>query len=188
MMKHEGMAKGADGGKGDKKVAPPRRATRKSPLQRHLICSVDSLPPGSRKLVKIGPRSIGVFNLGGRFYALRNSCPHQGGPVCLGHLTGFATSPTPGEFEYLRKGEILRCPWHGWEFDVKTGQSWFDPARLRVATYPARVRTGASLATENRGPASDPEMSGLCPGPYTLETYPVAVEEDYVVIEVPGRS
>jgi hypothetical protein len=41
---------------------------------------------------------------------------------------------------------------------------------------------------ENRGPVSDPEMSGLCPGPYRLETYPVAVEEDYVVIEVPGRS
>ncbi len=158
------------------------------PPKRHLICSVDALPPGSRKLVKIGARSIGVFNVNGRIYALRNSCPHQGGPVCLGHLTGFPTSPTPGEFEYLRKGEILRCPWHGWEFDVKTGQSWFDPARLRVATYPARVESGAALEAENRSPESDSGMGGLRPGPYTLETYPVAVEEDYVVVEVPGSS
>ncbi|MDE2929237.1 MAG: Rieske (2Fe-2S) protein [Acidobacteriota bacterium] len=157
-------------------------------MKRHLICSVDSLPPGSRRVVKIGVRSIGVFNVDGRFYALRNSCPHQGGPICLGHLTGFATSPTPGEFEYLRKGEILRCPWHGWEFDVKTGQSWFDPARLRVATYPARVESGATLAADHCGSESDPGMSGLCREPYTLETYPVAVEADYVVVEVPGSS
>ena len=170
------------------RTAKSRRPGVAPAAKRHLICSVDSLPPGSSTLVRIGARSIGVFNVGGRFYALRNSCPHQGGPVCLGHLSGFATSPTPGVFEYLRKGEILRCPWHGWEFDVKTGQSWFDPARLRVATYPARVESGASLAEANPDPASDPGMSGLRPGPYTLETYPVVVDKNYVVVEVPGTS
>ena len=107
-------------------------------------------------------RSIGVFNVGGDFFALRNVCPHQGGPLCQGVLSGFVVPGGPGEYRYLRRGEILRCPWHGWEFDVRTGQSYVDPARTRVRTYPVE----------------------LVPGPYVAESYPVTVEDAMVVVEV----
>ena len=52
----------------------------------HRVARVGDIPPGSRKLVEIGGRSIGVFNIDGEFFALRNRCPHQGGPLCEGQL------------------------------------------------------------------------------------------------------
>jgi len=68
-----------------------------------------------------------------------------------------------------RRGEMVRCPWHGWEFDIKTGQSWFDPDKTRVRNYPVTVEQLAPTSVE-------PPASGLEPGPYMAETYPVTVE------------
>ena len=147
-------------------------------MARYVVATVDEIPPGGRKVVEVAERSIGVFNIGGEFYALRNRCPHQGGPLCLGPLAGFVSSPGPGEYHYSRQGEILRCPWHGWEFDVKTGQSWFDPARVRVRRYEVTVEH-ENVAGERASPAP-----GLEKGPYVAETYPVSVEQQYVVVEI----
>jgi len=99
---------------------------------------------------------------------LRNRCPHQGGNLCKGELTGLITAPEPGRYEYSRQGEILRCPWHGWEFDIRTGKSCIDPARIRVKSYPVEVESGRHLVE----------------GPYAAETVPVTVEAEYVVIDV----
>src|SRR6266542_265318 len=85
----------------------------------YAVGTVGEIPPGTRKIVEVAGRSIGVFNVAGAFYAVRNRCPHQGGPLCQGQLSGIVVSPRPGEYEYVREGEILRCPWHGWEFDIK---------------------------------------------------------------------
>ncbi len=148
-------------------------------MPKHIVAAVDEIPPGERKIVEIAGRSIGVFNLGGEFFALRNRCPHQGGPLCLGKQSGFIQSAGPGEYEYSRKGEILKCPWHGWEFDIRTGQSWFDPARVRVRQYDVTVAPAAVLDREAPAP-------GLEPGPYIAETYPVTVEQQYLVIDLPG--
>jgi len=145
-------------------------------MTKHIIATVDEIPAGQRKIVEVAGRSIGVFNVNGVFYAIRNSCPHQGGPLCAGYLTGFVMAEKPGEYTYTKQGEIVRCPWHGWEFDVKTGQSWFDPAKMRVRNYQVSV---AQL-----GPADiAPPAPGLEPGPYVAETYAVTVEQAYVVIE-----
>ncbi len=144
------------------------------------MATVDEIPPGGRKVVEVAGRSIGVFNVGGEFFALRNRCPHQGGPLCEGHLLGFLRSPRPGEYEYSRKGEILRCPWHGWEFDVRTGQSWFDPKRTRVRRYEVSVEAGSAPVMEEPAAAED----GLEKGPYVAETYPVSIERQYVVVEL----
>lgn len=142
---------------------------------RFVVGTVEEIPEGGRTVVEIAGRSVGVFNIKGEFFALRNICPHQGGPLCRGRLTGFVEASVPGEYRYTRQGEILRCPWHGWEFDVKTGQSWWDPAQVRVRTYAVTVEEG---------------QAGLQPGPYTAETYPVSVEVDaeqsYVVVHIPG--
>lgn len=105
----------------------------------HPIARVAELPPGERRIVEIDGRSIGVFNVDGRFYALRNTCPHQGAPLCQGSLGGTAAPSRPGEYVWEREGEILTCPWHGWEFDVTTGRSIFNPHRTRVRSYEVRV-------------------------------------------------
>ena len=55
---------------------------------RFLVGRADDIPPGSRKIVRIAGRSIGVFNVDGAFYAIRNRCPHQGAPLCEGKLWG----------------------------------------------------------------------------------------------------
>lgn len=146
----------------------------------HPVARVDEIPPGERKIVEIAGRSIGVFNLGGEFFALRNRCPHQGGPLCVGQRLGAISATGPGDYVHDRPGEMVRCPWHAWEFDIRTGQSWFDPERTRVKAYAVDVRSGRELLGE-------PPAPGLVPGPYEAETYPVRVQEDYVVVEV-GRT
>jgi nitrite reductase/ring-hydroxylating ferredoxin subunit len=145
-----------------------------------VVATVDEIPPGTRKIVEIDGRSIGVFNVGGEFFALRNRCPHQGGPLCLGERVGAVSAEIPGEYHYERPGELIRCPWHGWEFDLRTGRSWFDPAHTRVRSYAVEVRSGAELRD------GEPAASELVPGPYTAETYSVSVDHNYVLVEV-GR-
>ncbi len=148
--------------------------------RRYRVATVDEILPGGRKIVEVAGRSIGVFNVGGEFFALRNQCPHAGGPLCKGVLSGFVRSEMPGEYDYVRRGEFLRCPWHQWEFDVRTGQSWFDPVKTRVRSYEARVEPGSALSEGG----SKLEEAGLEQGPYTAETYSVSLDKQYVVLEV----
>ncbi|TWF80613.1 3-phenylpropionate/trans-cinnamate dioxygenase ferredoxin subunit [Pseudonocardia hierapolitana] len=143
-------------------------------MTRHIVGTTDEIGPGQRKIVEIDGRSIGVFNVGGHYYALRNRCPHAGARLCDGVLTGLVTSSTPGEYTYLRGGEILRCPWHGWEFDIATGRSWFDPARTRVRAYEATVEPADA----------DLSDAGYRPGPYSAERYDVEVHRQFVVVHV----
>jgi nitrite reductase/ring-hydroxylating ferredoxin subunit len=143
---------------------------------RHVVATVEEIPPGGRKIVEVAGRSIGVFNLNGEYFAIRNRCPHQGGPLCEGRLWGALDSPRPGEFDYSRPGEILACVWHGWEFDIRTGRSWCAPERLRVRTYDVQVVDE---------PDPDAPMPGYVRGPYQAETYPVATEGGYVVVDIP---
>ena len=142
-------------------------------MSQFVVATVDEIPPGGRKILEVAGRSIGVFNLGGEFFALRNTCPHQGGPLCQGTVGSLVVAARPGEYSLSRPGEMLQCPWHGWEYDLRTGQSWFDPARTRVRAYPVDVADGAALAE-----------AGLQPGPYVAETYPVSVERRYVLVEL----
>ena len=67
-------------------------------MSKHVVATVAEIPPGQRKLVTVRGRSIAVFNLGGEFFGLFNRCPHQGGPMCEGILTGLIESDEPGQF------------------------------------------------------------------------------------------
>lgn len=106
---------------------------------RYVVCTVDELPPGERKIVEIGRKSIGVFNINGTFYALSNRCPHRGAPLCLGKVTDGVVGSERGDYNLVREGEILRCPWHAWEFDIVTGRSWFNPHKVRARDYKVTV-------------------------------------------------
>jgi nitrite reductase/ring-hydroxylating ferredoxin subunit len=142
-----------------------------------VVARADEIAPGERKLVQVGGRSIGVFNVGGEYYALRNRCPHQGGPLCEGFQFAPLGSAGPGEYARGTDGEIIRCPWHGWEFNVRTGRSWFDPERTRVRSYRAGVRSGAELEPDlARDVAPERELQA--------ETYPVRRDGAYVVVEL----
>jgi 3-phenylpropionate/trans-cinnamate dioxygenase ferredoxin subunit len=148
-------------------------------VAKHVVATASEIPPGGRKILTVAGRSIGVFNLGGDYYALRNRCPHQGGPLCEGTLWSRLTASVPGEFVY-EDGGIVSCGWHGWEFDIKTGQSWCDPARLRVRAYPVHVEAGETLLADPAAP-----RPGQVKGPYVAETYPVTVDGTYVVVDLP---
>ena len=151
-------------------------------MRRHVVARAADVPPGGRTIVRVAGREIGLFNVGGEYFALRNRCPHQGGPLCTGRLSGWLESGEVGRYDYSRPGEVLRCPWHGWEFDVRTGQSWFDPLRTRVRSYDVAVVPGSRLAGESEAEAE--AEGGLRKGPYVAETYPVTVEDEYLVVEL----
>ena len=136
-------------------------------MPRHVVANAADVPPGSRKLVQVGNRAIVIFNIKGVLFALSDKCPHRGGSLSKGKLTGLIESPAPGEYSYSRPGEIVRCPWHNWEFDVRTGKSWCDPQRLRLVNYAVSIEPGARLVE----------------GPYVAETFPVEVEDEYIVVE-----
>ena len=136
-------------------------------MPRHVVARLSEIPSGTRKLVHVGGRDVVVLNINDQLFALSDKCPHKGGSLSRGKLTGAVTSSAPGTYEYSRPGEILRCPWHGWEFDVRTGRSWCDPQRMRLMNYAVSVEPGAKLVE----------------GPYVAETFSVAVEDEYVVVE-----
>lgn len=137
-------------------------------MAKHVVAAVGDIPPGTRRLAQVNGRAIVVFNLGGEFFALNNRCPHRGGSLCQGRQTGLVESDGPGNYRYSRPGEIIRCPWHGWEFDIRTGQSYCDPKRFRARAYPVNVEPGAAVVK----------------GPYVAETLAVSVESDYVVVDL----
>lgn len=151
-------------------------------MTKHVVATVDEIPPGQRKIIDVAGHSIGVFNLGGEFFALLNRCPHQGGPLCQGRIWGLIEAQRPGEYQFSREGEILTCSWHGWEFDIRTGQSWCSPSKLRVRAYEVSVEPGAALLAAGDAPAGD-----LVKGPYVAETYPVSLDGQYVVVELTRR-
>ena len=82
--------------------------------------------------------------------------------------SGWRRPTSPGQYRLTRKGELLRCPWHGWEFDIRTGQSWCDPQSTFVRSFEVKVEPGEQLVK----------------GPYVAETFPVSVQDDYLVIEL----
>ena len=90
------------------------------------VATTNELPPGQAKLVEIHQKRIALFNVGGRYYAIDDMCPHRGGPLSEGDL----------------EGEAVVCPWHGAIFDLATGRVERFPAAVGVATYEVRVDSG----------------------------------------------
>jgi nitrite reductase (NADH) small subunit/3-phenylpropionate/trans-cinnamate dioxygenase ferredoxin subunit len=84
---------------------------------------VSELPPGTIQEFQIGGKVIAVANVGGKFYAINNTCLHEGGPLGEGSL----------------EGKIVTCPWHGWDYDVSTGKALQNPS-VGVACYRTEVR------------------------------------------------
>lgn len=90
-----------------------------------LVSEVGEVKPDERKIVNVDGLSIGLFNIDGEYYAIRNECPHQGGPVCSGDVHGAIDADFTGAGERLdtkiTDRTAITCPWHGWEYDLETG-------------------------------------------------------------------
>ena len=155
-----------------------------------VVSRLADFPPGERRIVKAGARSIGVFRVEDEFFAIRNRCPHQGGPLCQGRLSPWAVASGPGQVRMEGPPRLVACPWHGWEYDLETGQSFMGPGETRVKAYEVAVERGDRLGEDARpgdAPAPVPaaaRAAGREPGPYVAETFSVYVEEDYVVVDV----
>jgi nitrite reductase/ring-hydroxylating ferredoxin subunit len=86
------------------------------------VCRADEIPPGSFRCVEVGGQRIVLYNDSGSFHATSATCAHLGGPLDEG----------------LFENGVVTCPWHGWQFDVRTGEAIYDPRR-RVQTFPVTV-------------------------------------------------
>lgn len=146
-------------------------------MRRFVVGPVESFPPGSRCRVEVGGRMIAVFNVDGRLFAVRDRCPHQGAPLSAGSVWGLIYPEGEGRVAFASDRKFVRCPWHGWEYDLATGQSWYRPQTDRVRAYPVSVEHGSELVDE-------PDADGLAQGPYVAETFSISVDDDYVVIEL----
>lgn len=107
-------------------------------MAEHVVAQRQDIPAGGRKIVRVAGREVGIFNIDGAFYALKNVCAHQGARVCLGRIVGTALPSNVYEYSYGREGQILRCPWHEWEYDITTGQALFDPS-VKIVSYPVTL-------------------------------------------------
>jgi 3-phenylpropionate/trans-cinnamate dioxygenase ferredoxin subunit len=104
------------------------------------VAALNDLPAGERRIITAEDKSIGVFNTGSQIVAVLNICPHAFAPVCLGKIGGTTLPSKPGEFIWGQENQILRCPWHGWEFDLHSGQCLTD--RRRLKRFPVLIRDG----------------------------------------------
>lgn len=93
------------------------------------VARCEEIPQGCAKVIETDGREIGIFNINGTYTAVLNVCPHELGPICLGRVTGTTLPSQPGDYIWGREGEILTCPWHGWEFDLVSGRALADPHR-----------------------------------------------------------
>ncbi len=87
------------------------------------VASVGEIPPGSIKEFDLSGRAIALANVGGKFHAINGVCLHHGGPLGEGTL----------------EGNVVTCPWHGWQYDVVSGKSVQNPS-TGVACYPVEIR------------------------------------------------
>lgn len=164
-------------------------------VHKYAVGRASDLRDGERMVVGINGREIVIFRRGDAFYGLLNRCPHRGAELCKGRFIANITSEAVGEYEFHGEDRLLACPWHGWEFDIETGQSYFDPTGVRARPYNVEVESGDRLKVEIEAgeagfaPAEyaarvGSDGTGRQPGPYRAETFEVTVEDDYLVVHM----
>src|SRR3979490_1186323 len=112
-------------------------------MSRQVLARANEGEPGRCKIVTARSREIGLFNVGGEYFALSNRCPHKGAELCRGMIVGLAQSNAPGEYHLARAGEFIRCPWHGGDYDIRTGQSGCDPQSVKARHFEVTVEAGS---------------------------------------------
>ena len=117
----------------------------------HVVAEAAELAAGDHLVVELEGREIGVFNVDGEYVAHTNWCAHQSGPVCEGQVSGFQEASFDREslettYEWTKEGEVVACPWHGWEFDLITGECYSKDG-VRLISHGVRVEDGEIVVT-----------------------------------------
>ncbi|MBU8879807.1 Rieske (2Fe-2S) protein [Bacillus sp. FJAT-29790] len=105
------------------------------------VCSADELTNGKRKVIQFNNTSVVVVNSDNNLYAFRNYCPHQGAPLEFGSISGAMESSEPHKYKYGCHNQVVRCPLHGWAFDMKDGHSLFN-SKVKIKTFEVKEREG----------------------------------------------
>lgn len=108
----------------------------------HHVADLHELEEAKAKIVSVEGRSIGIFKSNGKIYAVRNLCPHKRAPVCRGQLRGTFLPSDPSSFVFGMENQVLQCPWHGWEFDLETGEQMSGKSS-RLTLYPVKLQDGS---------------------------------------------
>ncbi len=101
--------------------------------------SVTEFAEHSVRVVSVSNSEIGVVRWGGQFFAVRNICPHEGAELCQGTVRPRIMATGVGQLTADEDTPVVTCPWHGWEFDARSGQAVFGDPKCRVRTYPVRT-------------------------------------------------
>jgi nitrite reductase (NADH) small subunit len=110
----------------------------------HRVGTLEDFAEDSITTIEIEDRSIGIVNAGGEIYAVLNVCPHALAPICEGRLTGTFVPSDPGTAVWGMQNRILRCPWHGFEYDLANhGQTVFTTFKARVRMFPVTIADGS---------------------------------------------
>jgi len=128
-----------------------------------VVCKAEELPNGMRKVVTLKNMSIVVLNVEGKLHAFNSVCPHQGAPLEFGSVSGAMMTSDPQQYEYGCHNQIVKCPLHGWAFDMETGKSLFSE-KIKIKTYKVREENGNILLT-SKGKQEDvlvSEVSHSC--------------------------
>ncbi len=117
-------------------------------------------PDPGRKVFEIDGVEFGVFKLGGEFFAYLNNCPHLDGPVCQGKMLPLVLEDvrpdlTSGGMVFCETNQNITCPWHGMEFDIRTGRHPFDK-RFRLKSLKVRVADDALYVDVPQGQPQAP--------------------------------
>jgi len=108
----------------------------------HRIGTVADVRAAGCRVVEVDGRRVGVVAAGGAFFAVQDRCPHMGAPMCGGTVSGTFLPAGAHELVYGRHDRVIRCPWHGWEFDLETGRSLLERDRVGLKTYRVTVDDG----------------------------------------------
>ncbi len=124
-------------------------------MQSVAIGKAAAFPNPGRKVVEVDGTSVGVFCQNGKFTAYENVCPHMGGPVCQGKIIArvqelIAADKTSLGLAFSKDQTNVACPWHGYEFDIATGQHQGNP-RLRLRPVKVEVLDGDLVITLPEG-------------------------------------
>jgi nitrite reductase (NADH) small subunit len=106
------------------------------------VATLEDLQREGCRVVEVNGRPVAVLSLGDELFAVSNRCPHMGAPLSAGSVGGTLVASAPQEFVYGRYERVLRCPWHGWEFDLDSGRSLLEPRRFGLRVFRVTCEDG----------------------------------------------
>lgn len=120
----------------------------RTPRGKMAVGREEEFATGAFRIVAVGRHEIGIIRLpDGSLHAVRNICPHKAAPICRGLVGGTWPPCAPGALRYEREGEVLACPWHAWEFDIRSGEELYQAKPTRLHKFPVSVEDGEVFIT-----------------------------------------